>query len=976
MQNRGNVMNRFGTGFTQKGRFLLGASVLVLASSGEVFAQAAAPAPVEQVTVTGSRVVTDALQAPTPITIMSTAQLEATTPTSIPDGLNKLPVFQGSQTIGQPGGGGTNSASNVLSLRNFGSNRTLVMMDAHRITPSNADGTVDIDSLPQMLISRVDIVTGGASAVYGSDAVTGVVNFILDKKFDGFKVNTNAGISTYGDAMTYKVEAAAGSELFGGRGHIEGSIEYRNSDPLNVFARPYGPLTTLQSGNGTAANPFTTILNGRRPNSTAGGLVQACVPACPLANMMNFVGNGVLGPFNPGTTTGTANQNSGGDGAYTPYATALSASRQATAFGRFSYDIDDTTTFYVQGTASEAYDNGWHFPQKLTPGTNLAQADVFYKNNPFLPAAIQTQLGNNGTNTAFTANGTAAPAQPNNTFQVGEFLQSQGQSSLNGGLGVNRNLSIQAGLDGTLMGGRFSWDAYYTHGENRLAEDLANNQNYQKLFAAEDAVLTPSGTIACYAATQAATAAAYADCVPINAFGPTAVTAAAFNYTKQLSYFHQTNILDDLGASVSGKVLDDWAGPITAALSAEGRFNDYAVTTNVGSPTATVNCTGLRLCNPNLPLYAQNVLAPVTASSNVWEVAGEAEIPLLKDLPLVQSLDANIAGRYTDYSISGTVQTWKLGLVYTVNDEFRFRGTTSIDIRAPTLSDLFQPATIAVSGYTDLHTNFSSTTFISTQGNVALVPEVARTYTIGAVWTPDFIPGLSVSLDYFQIHMNNSIGAITASNTTIQNLCENSGGTSIYCALYQRPLPFSDHTQANYPTRLFNQSLNTALQQTQGFDFEINYNFEMSDLVSDWTGSWTTRLLSSYQPVNEQITFPGSPETRTAAPKTRVTAFLNYTLRDWTLGLEDRWLGGYSQVATAGQVYATPYVHSFNQLDATVQRKFEIDRSEVTAYLTVQNLINAQPALLGSSTIGEFYPTPAGQDIRGRYFTIGIRANL
>ncbi len=555
MKRRGNEMNK------NRHMLLAGASILVLVSSGTAFAQSAEP--VEQVTVTGSRVLTDALQAPTPLTIVSTAQLEATTPTNIPDGLNKLPVFQGSQTIGQPGGGGTNSASNVLSLRSFGSNRTLVMMDAHRITPSNADGTVDIDSLPQMLVSRVDIVTGGASAVYGSDAVTGVVNFILNKKFDGVKINVNGGISTYGDLATYKTEVAAGTDLFHGRGHLEGSIEYRNSDPLNVFARPYGPLTTLQSGNGTAANPFTTILNGRRPNSTAGGLVQSCVPACTTgaagvvgvgANGLNFISNGILGPFNPGTTTGTSNQNSGGDGAFTPYATALAAARQAVFFGRFSYDLNDTTTFYVQGQASEAYDNGWHFPQKLTPGTGLAQADVFYKNNPFLTAAVQGQLGNNGTNAVFVPNGTGAPAQPNNTFQVGEFLQSQGQSSLNGGLGVNRNLTVQTGLDGSLMGGRFSWNLYYNHGENRLAEDLTNNQNYQRLFAAEDAVLNSNGTVQCYAATQAATAAAYADCVPINPFGPTAVTAAAFNYTKKTSWFHQSNILDDLSAGISGKV--------------------------------------------------------------------------------------------------------------------------------------------------------------------------------------------------------------------------------------------------------------------------------------------------------------------------------------------------------------------------------------------------------------------------------------
>ncbi len=975
MQNRGKEMNKFGSRFTQKSRLLLGASILVLASGGEVFAQAANTTPIEQVTVSGSRVVTDALDAPTPITIVSTEQLESTTPTDIPDALNKLPIFQGSQNIGQPGGGGTNAASNVLNLRNFGANRTLVMMDGHRVTPSNADGTVDADTLPQMLISRVDIVTGGASAVYGSDAVTGVVNFILDKKFDGFKFDVNGGISSYADAATYKTEAAYGTDLFGGRGHFEGSVEYRHGDGINVNDRPLGPLDAVESGSGTVANPFTLVLNGRRPNSTAGGLIQSCVPACPLANMMQFISNGVIGPFNPGQTTGTSNQNSGGDGAYSPSESATASYRQANTFERFSYDLTDSTVFYVQTNAAESYSQGWHFPQKLTPGSG--QADQFYKNNPYLPAAVQTALANNGTNVAGNPASTAAP---NNTFQLGEFILDQGESGTNGAIGVNRNLSVQTGLDGTVMDGRFSWDLFYTHGENRLAEDLQNNQNYQNLFAAEDAVLTSSGTVACYAATQAATAAQYANCIPINPFGPTAITQAAFNYTKALTYFHQTNVLNDTGASISGKLLDDWAGPITAALSAEGRFNDYAVTTNV--PITTVNCTGLRICNSALPLYAQNVLAPVVASSNVWEVAGEAEIPLLKDLPIVKSLDANIAGRYTVYSTSGPVQTWKLGLVYNVDDQIRFRGTTSIDIRAPTLTDLYQPPTVSVGGYTDLLTSFASTVFTSARGNPNLVPEVARTYTVGTVWTPDFIPNLSVSLDYFRIRMYNAVGTISASSTTIQTLCNNSGGTSPYCALYVRPFPYTNTTPANYPTELFNEGLNTALNQTEGWDFETNYNFAMADIIADWSGSWSVRALATYQPVLESVTFTGSPETRTTAPKTRFTAFLNYTLNDWTLGLQDHWLGGYSQVSTAGQVYLNPYVHSFNSLDINVERTFQAEGAEMTAYLTVQNIINSSPALIGTSSLGEYYPTPGangngiGESFLGRYFTIGIKANL
>src|SRR6202000_525128 len=239
--------------------------------------------------------------------------------------------------------------------------------------------------------------------------------------------------------------------------------------------------------------------------------------------------------------------------------------------------------------------------------------------------------------------------------------------------------------------------------------DLVNNQNLQHMYASEDAVLTPSGTVACYAATQAATAAQYASCVPINPFGTSSVSQSAFKYDFQTTDFHETNTLNDMVGSISGKVIDDWAGPITAALSGEARFNDYDVGSN--QPASTfVNCAGLRICNPALPSYAQTITAGVHASQNVWEFALESEVPLIKDVPMIQSFDLNMAGRYTDYSVSGSVQTWKIGFNWNVVDSLRFRGTTSIDIRAPTLNDLFQPATLTQNVFNgDLHIPIAGT---------------------------------------------------------------------------------------------------------------------------------------------------------------------------------------------------------------------------------------------------------------------------
>jgi iron complex outermembrane recepter protein len=969
--------------------------------------------PTETVTVTGSRVISDIQASPTPVTIVTTEQLQATTPSDLPDGLNKLPVFQGSNVPRLAGnGGGGNSSSggvpqNVLNLRNFGVQRTLVLIDGHRATPTNADGTVDVDTLPQMLVSRVDVVTGGASAVYGSDAVTGVVNFILDKKFEGLKFDANAGISTYGDGASYKVGAAFGTDLFGGRVHFEGALRHFQQDTIPAFARPLGALVVTQGGSvpgggtaGTATNPFTNVLNTRKPDSPLGGLIQGCLPACPLADNQQFVSTGTLGPFFPGQLTGTSNQNSGGDGGFNKFGTAQAGIRQNELFSRVSYDVDPETVFYVQGTASESFANGWWFPTKETPtnssggvakgavsasGTSNLQASTFYKNNAFLPAAVQTALGNNGTNPLeVQLSPTASPnsIQPSNTFQLGEYIQGTGPTGLTGTRNVDRNLNITTGLDGMVFG-RYSWDLFYTHGENRQAVDNLNNSNYQRQFAASDAVLNASGQVVCYATTPAAGAAAnaaYASCVPIDPFGPTAISQSAYKYITGTTFYHMTNTLDDLGGSISGTVFDGWAGPINAALSAEMRWNGYAVVSNASS-NATVDCTGLRICNQNLPLWAQNIVNNVNASNNVWEFAGEVDAPLVKDVPMIQSLSLNLAGRYTDYSTSGAVQTWKIGLNWQVDNSVRFRGTTSIDIRAPTLNDLFQPSSQSVTGYTDfvVQPNATRTLFLSNQGNPNLVPEVARTYTAGIVVTPDFIPGLTTSFDYYLIKLNNAISNLSATSQTLQLACAASGGTLPLCSLWQRPFPYSNTTQANFPTAILSENVNASFNEIEGWDYEADYGWEMADIIDGWRGSWTTRLLANYQPVNENIQLPGqTPLQWTAAPKGHVTGFLRYELDNWAIGLEDRWIGGFSKKTTAlNQNYVNPHVHSVNYLDLNLERSFGIDGASYTGYFTVQNLTNAQSDIYTTSgSVGLAYPIPFGQDLMGRYFTVGIRASL
>ena len=200
-----------------------------------------------------------------------------TTPSDTADALNKLPTILGGRTPRTQGNGSTNNGGNTLSLRNFGPSRTLVLMNGHRIAPNNQDGSVNIDVLPQMLVKNVDIVTGGASAIYGSDAVAGVVNYVLDTNFTGLSVKADYGMSKYSDGDQYQLGAAWGTSLFSDRGHFEVAARYRKQDMIPISDRPYGEdgQAWLLTGNGSTAKPFTNTPYSRVYNSgPAAGNVQ------------------------------------------------------------------------------------------------------------------------------------------------------------------------------------------------------------------------------------------------------------------------------------------------------------------------------------------------------------------------------------------------------------------------------------------------------------------------------------------------------------------------------------------------------------------------------------------------------------------------------------------------------------------------------------------------------------------------------
>jgi outer membrane receptor protein involved in Fe transport len=937
---------------------------------------------VEAVTVTGTLITNSGVNAPTPVTVVNAAEIQTTTPSNLQNALSKLPAFLGSANQRSSPTSTSGGQGNQVSLRNLGFTRTLILFDGKRVAPSDPQGTVNIDGLPQMLVQRVDVVTGGASATYGSDAVAGVVNFVLDKNFTGFKYEGHGGISSFADAAEEEIGFAAGSSLFGGRGHIEGDVRYYHQDPVNLSARPYGAngQAWAMTGNGTAAKPFTNTPYGRLVNQAAGGGVVNCVGCA--ANWTTFAPGGDLIPFQQGTPTGTPGTNSGGDGGgYYNTSSFQSDLRQAEVFMRFSYQLNDKLDFYIQGNWNESYNINHASPATINPGPG--RGSIIPVTQAYLKPTTRALL---------TQGNTQIASYGVQVFTYGVFYDNvAGVPTVQSGndfrsLNLDRNMGFTAGLDGTLLD-KYSWSTFLTYNENRLEGAVPHNDNVQKFLAGEDAVIAPTGTvingvnmsgqIVCNVSlTQYANL--YPGCVPINPFGQS-LTQQMFNYFTDRTQYEATNALLDAGAQISGGVFDLPAGPVQVGASAEIRRQSLDIQ-SAFNPANTMDCTGLRLCTPGVAaLYDQPTTAPLpTTAITVWELAAEVNVPVVKDLPLIQSFDVSLAGRHTEYSSSGPADTWKIGIDHHIDDNFRIRANMSVDIRAPNLYELHQPLSVATAGYADLLTGGNFSIKRETIGNPTLTPEVAHTYTAGLVFTPTFIPGLQATIDYYKIAMSNAITSLSGSTVGIQQICIASGGTSPYCGLTVRPFPYTNTSLANYPTSFKVQNLNSAKVQTEGLDIDIGYSFSMEDVIPDLPGDVRIRNILGIQPYLTTIGFPGSAPQLTPMPKGRNVTMFNYHVDSWGFNIQNNYLGGFSRLTAPGQIYVQPHVPHFDTVDMSLSKDISVGGSPATLLFSVQNIANTQPPLqpTAQTNPGLTYPVPVGESGMGRYFILSIKGFL
>ena len=943
---------------------------------------------VEEVIVTGSRLTTG-FETPTPVTVMSSEALLASNPNGIADALAQTPALSTSLLSSTPTTSATGqNGQSILNLRNLGANRNLVLLDGRRTVASNQSGTVDLNTLPQNLVSRVDVVTGGASASYGSDAVAGVVNLVLDKEFTGVKGDIGGGISRLGDLPIMKASLATGFGMFDNRLHVIASTQWyhrQGLDALDTTGRKWfdnakGLIPRAPAVVGMSTNVIVdSVRNGI---AAYGGLITNTT-----LKGITFNPDGTPRPFVYGTNLGSTYM-SGGEGPRPNIGFAPDERRSAN-FVHAELTVTDTVSAFAEAGYSYAFT---HSGNEVSAQSGAFAATI-HSGNPYIPAAIQAQM----------------TTQAIKSFTLGRYTREFDLINIDLKTRVFRQA---AGLQGTSVFGadNWSWDASFSNGRTSQYAPQNNLPITPNYFSAADVVVHPTtGNFVCrsnfYDAAGnfvAAGTGVSPGCVPMNLFGEGSISKEAEDYVVGDSWkrlvlkqrLFQANLRGDLGES-----LQLGAGPIGIATGFEYHTESAAQTTDPLSPTSVlatnsdvVGVRGIpsaRIGNGLGPYRFYNP-KPFSGDFNVKEAYVEFGVPILKDLSFARSLSAQLAARYTDYSVSGEVVTWKTGLDYQVIDDVRVRGTVSRDIRAPTLLDLYNSSTQSnntnpfpcttcttgtVAGGTGVIT--TPTLVVSNIGNLGLVPEKALTQTYGAVFTPTFVPGLQLSVDYYKIKID---GAIAAPGTaTILTNCYQENLQS-FCSLaaYTPPPGGGARTTANPGSLIVtNQSVNYSTSVVAGLDLEANYKTE---LFGNPLGFHllANRLLTDYS----QAPLAASQSTlgTDASPIWRLNGSIQYSVAGWGIQFTERFI---SKSLMSNQLLE-PFGTNENNIPAyylsdlsvtyDLSNSFESLVAGNQVYMTINNLFNRQPPVDLSPPTTFSQPTNRSvYDGIGQFFNVGVR---
>jgi outer membrane receptor protein involved in Fe transport len=920
------------------------------------------PADTEQreIVVTGSRIARQGFTAPTPLTVIGQDAIQAQGDTNIAEVLAEFPAFR-------PGQAPENSfvtitgniGARTLDLRGLEPQRTLVLVNGRRFIPSSPQGTVDLNLIPTMLIQRAEIVTGGASAAYGSDAVAGVVNLILDTDLEGIRAQAQYGISERGDDANYQFGLAGGTGFAGGRGHVIAGFEYSENKgmggcyQIDWCGQEYSNFSNGDWIAPTPANPDPgnplpnrVTLPHKHPTLITPGLINS--PGAggnPLLRGTYFLADGtpVINGWDYGMWPSTFAM-VGGDGHHQdPFTSAhlmKSPVRRWSAYMHGKYDLTDGIRVF----AELSYGNvvGWQ------NGAQFREIGLaIRRDNPFLPAEVLALMGPNQASISLARDG--------DDFGVARFR------------GENETFRGVAGVEGEL-GGSWTWNAYYQYGHNRYDQEMANNRNNARFAESVDAVRNAQGQAVCRINADANPNNDNAACVPVNLFGEYQWDPAAKAYFYGTGW--QTATIDQhvAAANIQGQLFDTWAGPVSVAAGLEYREDSI-----VG------NADPVSLANG---WYVGNGSA-VSGSVDVREAYLETVVPLADGLPGAHNLELNGAIRLTDYSTSGQVTTWKVGGIWEPVEGLRLRGTRSRDIRAPNLLELFGSTTSASSRVVTGGIQYLPRVF--TGGNDQLSPETADTWTAGVVLMPrwGFLDGLRVSADYYDIEIDGAISQVGAQ--TIVDRCA-LADVQEFCSL----ITFGT-ANPNEIVEVRNPWLNLNTLIVRGIDLEADYRLRL-----DEAKTLNFRILASY--VKDLITVDsvgsidraGQTGVQTGAlpglPRWTVNGTVTYDSGPFSMNVQARYIAAGMMDATLigptdpGYDTDLPNSISDNHIEAMVyvdmgaSYTFDLGGSRsLQLFAVVKNLTDPTPPVNVYSGSGT---NPFLFDIVGRRFTFGARVAL
>jgi iron complex outermembrane receptor protein len=946
----------------------------------------------EAITVTGSRIArADGYEAPTPVSVLGAEELNKMATVTIADSVNRLPAFTNSQT---PRNRSSNISSgtagtNILNLRGLGANRTLVLQDGKRLVGSTIatgtlSGAVDVNMIPSGLVQRVDVVTGGASAVYGSDALAGVVNFILDKDFTGVKGNVDYGATTAGDGENYKLSLTAGTKFADDRGHLLFSGEYSNDKGIIGNDRSWADDSFQMMNNpnrNQAGQPsLITVHNAGVSNGTYGGLTIGCRNITPYVDLVTgqpgnrlttspggcalrgtqWGAGGASIPFQFGNLVSDPTM-AGGDweASRVDRATTIALPLQRkTLFGRASFDITDNVTTFVD----LQYGSTWSHNEQVVPILNNGGSVFVYRDNAFLSPQIRNVMVANNIDAidVGTFNGDM------------HYLQGINERELKRGV-----FGFEGNFD--LGGKEWNWDASYVHGEQNIVSKTPTNRVNSRYLAAVNAIRDPAtGNIVCGPRDQFLNITVDPNCRPYNPMGVGVNSQQSLDYITDMGWSDITLKQQVIAASMSGEPFENWAGPVSLAFGAEHRKES-----SEGTVSALDQASAF---------FAGNYKA-TTGEYTVNEGFVETVVPLLKNVPGADTLDFNGAVRFTDYSESGSVTTWKAGLVWSPLEDARFRFTKSRDIRAPGLGELFNKGSGGTGNNIDLGLAGSPTYFMQSQtiGNLNLKPEEADTTGIGVVLTPRFLPGFTMSVDYYKIEVDGTI--YVRSTREIIEGCYQGGDQQLCSQINRNAAGFID-VVTSYPENIVGET-------ASGVDVDATYRLPVGpgDLTLRAMGTFVDKLETT-SATGQKIDGKGINSddagiglgANLSGPKYRFLLSAGY---DWdpvsvTLSMRGISSGKYNNgflecdvgsCPTLAQAQAMGYNNTINDNDIASAHYFDLgvnykleDLGEL--YFVIENLTNEDPAKVAGGRGAGFYQGQSNVTLYDRFGTMyhgGVR---